>query len=148
MRVSAFLSLALVLAGCGSSGEPSPAGEDVTLTDDGCSARSDALPTGDTVLSVRNASSTVGNFELLRIETSFEDLATHVTEEQQRIIAGEPLANIPDFVTEAGRVELAAGEAGTLAGTVTAGTYAVVCAQLEGNDVTALYVAGPLSVSD
>jgi len=123
----------------------------VTLTDDGCSRSGpETLPTGSVTVEVRNESGGLGNFEMLRLDGSFVELLAYVAEEQARIATGQPPLGTPATVTEVGRLLLNPMGTGVLEATLTAGTYAIVCAKLTASQdaVLTIFAVGPYSVSD
>ena len=137
------------LAACATPAATGPA--TVTLTDDGCGRSGpETLSTGSITLEVRNESGGLGNFEMLRLDGSFVELVAYVAEEQARIAAGQPPLGTPATVTEVGRLLLNPIGTGVLEATLTAGTYAIVCAQLIASEdvVLNLFLVGPYSATD
>jgi hypothetical protein len=100
------------------------------------------------------------SFQLLRIHENgtFEELAAHVDEEQERIDAGGDPIGIPAYASEVVGTLIVAGETDQLETTLPAGTYAMVCADWAdggaagsaGNHPNTggrILIAGPLTVS-
>jgi len=145
----AVLLASAAVAACAAPAASGPA--TVTLTDDGCSRSGpETLPTGSTTIAVENESGGLGNFELLRLDGSFVELVAYVAEEQARIATGQPPLGTPATVTEVGRLLLNSMGTGVLEATLTAGTYAIVCAKLTAaqDAVLTIFAVGPYSVSD
>jgi len=145
----AVLLASAALAACATPAATGPA--TVTLTDDGCSRSGpETLPTGSTTIAVQNESGGLGNFEMLRLDGSFVELVAYVAEEQARIATGQPPLGTPASVTEVGRLLLNPMGTGVLEATLTAGTYAIVCAKLTGSEdaVLSIFAVGPYSASD
>jgi len=145
----AVLLVAAALAACATPAATGPA--TVTLTDDGCSRSGpETLPTGSTTIAVRNESGGLGSFEMLRLDGSFVELVAYVAEEQARIATGQPPQGAPASVTVVGSLLLNPMGSGVLAATLTAGTYAIVCARVAASDeaVLSIFAVGPYSASD
>jgi hypothetical protein len=124
---------------------------DVTASGQGCVANvSDTLQARPTTLTVRNDSSSVVNFELLRLAVTYDEIVGFFADEVERIAAGEPLpvAERAAFTDRLGSVELQPGEEGSVGGALRAGTYTVLCTYLDANgaDLTPL-PSGPLTVT-
>ena len=119
----------------------------MTLTDDGCSGDSAAIPTMASI-NVQNETSTgPANFELVRLEGTFEEADEFLTDVREGV---EPApGELPFIAEEADRALVEPGETGELAAEVTTGTYAVVCVALdEDEDIITAYVVGPYAVAE
>lgn len=143
------LLVGAALAACSTPADTGPA--TVALSDDGCGRSGpETLPVGDVTMAVRNESGGLGNFELLRLDGSFVELVAYVAEELARIATGEPPRGTPDTTTVVASLLLNPMATGALEATLTAGTYAVVCAKLTASEdeVLSIFLVGPYSTSD
>jgi hypothetical protein len=148
-HVPALVLALLVVAACAAPGSAEP--PTVVLTDEGCQRTgAESLPAGATSIAIRNESGSLGNFELVRLEASFPELAAHVGEEQARIAAGQRPQGIPASVTEVGRLLLNPMGSGTIEATLSPGTHAVVCIRLTASEdeVLGVFLVGPYSVTE
>ena len=141
-----FLVL-MAVAACGPSGSTEP--PTVTLTDETCQrAGMETLDAGEQSIQIHNDSGALAVFDLVRLDTSFQEFAAHIAEEQGRIAAGEQPEGPPDSVTFVGTLELNSMGTSPMTETLTPGTYAIVCTahRAEDGQALAIYVVGPYTV--
>lgn len=153
--------VSLILAACASPAEtPSASSSEVmplvdtsltaTLTDVECRLEGPRqLEAGQVeILVINQDSADRGGFQLLRIRESgtYDDLSTHVAEEQARIEAGEEPIGIPAYAFEVVGTLIESGTQERLTATLEDGVYAVVCADWAEGPSGRLLIVGPLTV--
>jgi hypothetical protein len=86
----------------------------------------------------------------VRLTGTFEEAAAFMDEARRAVEAGEPgPGELPFIAAQAGRQRLEAGESGEVGGTVSAGTYAVICVVLDEDDqIVGSHLVGPSTVED
>jgi hypothetical protein len=127
-RAVVLLAAAAVAAGCGGGDQHST----LALTDDTCTYVGDTtVPATETLeVEVANESSTLGAFELARIEegASFEDVRAYVESERKRLADGLEIAGPPAILTNLARVQTSPGGTGLLVASIGEGEYVLWCA--------------------
>jgi hypothetical protein len=139
-----------------------PVGQSVVLTDVGCSiGEIDRLSPGRFAVVVQNDSSSTANFELFRLEVTWDEFAAYYAEEHEILQSGqEPRVErgigVLPAATDVHRVMLLEpGGSAALVGDLTEGSYAVLCETVEvGGDrpgdfsYTGVLSVGPFEVID
>jgi hypothetical protein len=128
----------------------------VTLTPTECAFAPGPAPLipGLLRVDIRNDSEHNGGFDLLRIreESTYDDLAAFVREEDARVRAGEPYLGAMALTTNEATWDLAPGETFSLIFDASQGTYGVLCSRIDpaaagpGGIVFSFTLFGPLEV--
>jgi hypothetical protein len=164
MHAYAVASLVAILAACsGTAASPSappPASRsaspseaaltpEVTLTDTGCTSAPADLPPGTARFTIRNDSSSLANFELLRISGTFEEFRDQFLPDESDAAGETPPGELANVEEEIRRLLVEPGATGTLVGGVASGLHAVVCVVLdEHEDIVIAYPVGPYTVTE
>ena len=132
----------------------------VVLTDAGCTTSEiDPLSPGIIAVGVRNDSSSTANFELFRVDVTYDEFASFWAEAHQRLQAGtnsEAFAkSAPEATTIQTVMYLGPGSSAAVREELNPGTYAVLCETIElGGDTptdftsTGVFTVGPYIVVD
>lgn len=132
-----------------SSISDSPPGPEVTLTDAGCTSTPSDLAPGTARFTIRNDSSNLANFELLRISGTFEEFRDQFFPDESDPAGETPAGELANVEEEIRRLLVESGATGTLVGGVAPGLHAVVCVVLdEHEDIVTAYPVGPFTVTD
>jgi hypothetical protein len=132
--------------------QPSPSASTITftLTNSDCTTEglSGVLPRAF-VAAVVNTTSSKAVFNLHRLQEGhgYRELELHIQQRQQGIAAGNDTPVLPPMTVHVVGVNVEPGQRGRLEGTLTSGTYGVVCRRDSPTDRTeAIYVKGPFQV--
>ena len=167
MTRRASICLLVALTACTSTGasptttaaaEPSTAGtasNTAVLTDSSCASEpTDSMSPGPFTLAVRNDSSSTANFELFRLEVTYDEFAAYYAEENEILQAGQPsrvsqgIGELPAATDVHQVLNVTPGGSGELEGDLSEGTYAVLCEQLnEAGDYAGIFSVGPFNVA-
>jgi hypothetical protein len=131
--------------------QPSPSASSFTLTNADCT--SDGLSgvlQRSFVAAVANTTSSRAAFNLHRLLDGhvYRELELHIQQRQQGIAAGNDTPVLPPMTVHVVGVMVEPGQRGKLEGTLSSGTYGVVCRRdtLTGK-TEAIYVKGPFQVN-
>jgi hypothetical protein len=135
------------------AGPASP--QPVVLTNESCASEQIGvvLP-GLFTFTVLNGSSFPAQFELNRLEVTYDEFAGYYAEENEILREGQsPRVErdgppLPEATTVDSTATLDAGRSGLLEGDLTAGTYAITCEQLDTDDYAGVFSVGPFEVID
>ena len=119
----------------------------MTATD--CTAEQATFRKGLTIIDIRNETAGLVNFELLRLNESFEIFDEFLIAARKKIDAGEPPPpELPHIDAEVSRKRLDPGSIGLLAGDLEPGIHTVICVVLdEHEDIVTVYATGPFVVT-
>ena len=148
----ALLTTAITCAEPARQTQPSPSESTVefTLTNSECT--SEGLGGGLKpvfVFAVVNTTSSRAAFNLQRLldGRGYRELELFIQQRQQAIAAGNDVPSVPPMVVHAAGVFVEAGQRGKLEGTLSSGTYGLVCRRDSPTGQTeAIYVKGPFQV--
>jgi len=132
--------------------QPSPSGSAFTLTNSDCTSEgvSEVLPRAFVVALVNTTSSkAVFNLHRLLDGHGYRELELHIQQRQQAIAAGNDTPVLPPMTVHIVGVDVEPGQRGKLDGTLTSGTYGLVCRRdspTKTNSTEAIYVKGPFQV--
>jgi hypothetical protein len=125
-----------------------------TLTSGGCTVEAPGPieAGGWTTFEVRNNTSSLASFQLLRMHGTYDEFTRAFADIQQRNTAGEDLdveAELADLIDHGQRIQVEAGESGEIVTELTPGDYAMWCISLdEHEDIVTAWTAGPYTVID
>jgi len=157
-----LLPLAVVLAtiACGgtttgveSSPSASPVRDvgTVTLSDSGCVYQGDTtFPAGTIVLHGANQTgdSEVVSMLLLNVGHQYSELATHIADEQKRILAGADPIGPPTYTVVMFQELVSPNSTLKLTKVIdVAGTYGLICGRVRGQTALGIWVFGPITVT-
>ncbi len=155
--VLTMVGLLVALSSINPSGElagptsPQP----VVLTNESCTSEQiGAVSPGIFAFTVLNGSSFPALFELERLEVTYDEFAAYYAEEHEILREGQsPRVERdgpprPDTTNVDLTPTLDSGQSGVLEGDLTAGTYAVLCEQLDTDDYAGVFSVGPFDVID
>ena len=130
--------------------QPSPSASTITLTNTDCTFEGfSGVLQRPFVAAVVNTTSSRAAFNLHRLLDghSYRELELHIQQRQQRIAAGNDIPGLPPMTVHVAGVMIEPGQRGTLEGTLSSGTYGVVCRRDAPTGKTeAIYVKGPFQV--
>jgi hypothetical protein len=130
--------------------QQSPSGSTITLTNSDCtSERLSGVLQRVFVAAVVNTTSSKAAFNLHRLVDGhgYRELELHIQQRQQGIAAGNDIPVLPPMTVHVVGVMVEPGQRGKLEGTLSSGTYGVVCRRDSATDKTeAIYVKGPFQV--
>jgi hypothetical protein len=125
-----------------------------TLISTGCAANwpGPIEAGGMTTFEVRNHTSSLASFQLLRLHGSYDEFTRAFADIQQRNAAGEDLdvdAELADVIEPGQRIQVEVSESGEIVTEATPGDYAMWCISLdEHEDIVTAWTAGPFTVID
>jgi hypothetical protein len=151
----ALLTTAITCAEPVRQTQPSPSASSIpatsiTLTNSDCT--SDGLSgvlQRVFVVAVVNTTSSRAAFNLHRLLDGhgYRELELHIQQRQQGIAAGNDTPGLPPMTAHVAGVDVEPGQRGKLEGTLSSGTYGVVCRRDSPTGKTeAIYVKGPFQV--
>ena len=130
--------------------QPSPSGSTITLTNSDCTSEGlSGVLQRVFVGAVVNTTSSKAAFNLHRLLDGhdYRELELHIQQRQQGIAAGNDIPVLPPMTVHVVGVMVEPGERGKLEGTLSSGTYGVVCRRDSPTAKTeAIYVKGPFQV--
>ena len=130
--------------------QPSQAASTITLTNTDCTFDGlSGVVQRAFVAAVVNTTSSKAAFNLHRLldGRGYRELEVHIQQRQQGIAAGNDTPVLPPMTVHVTGVMLEPGQRGRLEGTLSSGTYGVVCRRDAPTGKTeAIYVKGPFQV--
>jgi hypothetical protein len=146
----ALLTTAITCAEPARQTQPSPSGSTITLTSSDCTSEGlSGVLQREFVAAVVNSTSSRAAFNLHRLldGRGYRELELHIQQRQQGIAAGNDTPVLPPMTVHVAGVMLEPGQRGKLEGTLSSGTYGVVCRRDAPTGKTeAIYVKGPFQV--
>jgi hypothetical protein len=147
----ALLTTAITCAEPARQTQPSPSGSTITLMNSDCTSEGlGGVLERAFVAAVVNTTSSKAAFNLHRLLDghSYRELEMHIQQRQQAIAAGTDIpARPPMTVVSVGTI-VEPGQRGKLEGTLSSGTYGLVCRRDSPTDKSeAIYVMGPFQVN-
>ena len=130
--------------------QPSPSTSTITLTNSDCTSEGlSGVLQPALVVTVVNMTSSKAAFNLHRLLDGhgYRELELHVQQRQQGIAAGNDTPVLPSMTIHVAGVMIEPGQRGKLEGTLSSGTYGVVCRRDAPTGKTeAIYVKGPFQI--
>ena len=146
----ALLSTAISCASPARQTQPSPSGSTITLTSSDCTSEGlSGVLQRAFVAAVVNTTSSKAAFNLHRLLDghAYHELELHIQQRQQGIAAGNDIPVLPPMTIHVVGVTVEPGERGKLEGTLSSGTYGLVCRRdSPTGKAEAIYVKGPFQV--
>ena len=146
----ALLTTAITCAEPARQTPPSPSGMTITLTNTDCTSESlSGVLQRAFVAAVLNTTSSRAAFNLHRLldGRSYRELELHIQQRQQGIAAGNDIPVLPPMTVHVIGVMVEPGQRGRLKGTLSSGTYGLVCRRDAPTGKTeAIYIKGPFQV--
>jgi hypothetical protein len=148
----ALLTTAISCAEPSRQTQPSPSGSTITftLTNSDCTAGGlSGVFQRAFVAAVVNTTSSKAVFNLHRLQDghAYRELELHIQQRQQGIAAGNDTPGLPPMTVHIVGVDVEPGQRGKLEGTLTSGTYGLVCRRdAPTGNTEAIYVKGPFQV--
>ena len=154
------LAVVLVTTVCGgttaavqSSPSPSPVRDlgTLTLSDSGCVYQGDTtFAAGKVVIHGANQTGDSQAVAMLLLNTGhqYSELATHVADEQKRILAGTEPIGPPTYTVEMFQELVSPNSTLKMTKLIdVAGTYGLICSRVRGQTAYGLWVFGPITVT-
>ena len=146
----ALLTTAIACAEPAHQTQPSPSGSTITLTNSDCTSEGlSGVLQRVFVAAVVNTTSSVAAFNLHRLQDGHacRELELHIQQRQQAIAAGNNTPARPPMTVQAAGVIVEPGQRGKLEGTLSSGTYGLVCRRdFSADKAEVSYVKGPFQV--
>jgi hypothetical protein len=146
----ALLATAITCAEPARQTQSSPSGSTITLTNSDCTSEGfSAVVQRVFVAAVVNTTSSKAAFNLHRLQDghAYRELELHIQQRQQGIAAGNDIPVLPPMTVHVVGVMVEPGQRGKLEGTLSSGTYGVVCRRdSPTNRTEAIFVKGPFQV--
>ena len=146
----ALLTTAIACAAPARQTQPSPSGSTITLTNSDCTAEGlSGVLQRVFLAAVVNTTSSTAAFNLHRLQDghAYRELELHIQQRQLGIAAGNDTPVLPPMTVHVVGVFVEPGQRGKLEGTLSSGTYGVVCRRDSPSGKTeAIYVKGPFQV--
>src|SRR5439155_13814262 len=131
--------------------QPSPSGSTITLTNSDCTSEGlSGVLQRVFVVAVVNTTSSKAAFNLHRLMDghAYRELELHIQQRQQGIAAGNDTPVFPPMTVHVVGVDVEPGQRGKLEGTLSSGTYGIVCRRdAPTGKSEAIYVKGPFQVN-